>query len=134
VTPSVFWGLSVGLVIAAIDTVSIVLLSTAWASQWPITDIDTLANVVLYALIGFRVGKVTGVVRDAAEAGVMAGVLVAAIGIAATAILRPPTDTLDSTTAIVGVVAQNIAMGGVLAIVAGWLGTRATDDRPSIRR
>jgi len=134
VPPSVFWGLGVGLVIAAIDTVSLVLMSSAWASQWPIDDIDTLANVVLYSLIGFRVGKVTGVIRDAAEAGVMAGVLVAAIGIAAAAMLRPPTETLDSTMVIVGVVAQNIAMGGVLAILAGWLGTRASDDRPSLRR
>ena len=132
--PSVVWGIGVGLVIAAIDTISVVLTGTPGASQWPIADIDFMANVVLYSLIGFRVGKVTGVVRDAAEAGVIAGVLVAAVGIAVTAVLRPPAGTLDSATDIVAIVAQNIAIGGVLAILAGWLGTRSNQDRPSLGR
>jgi hypothetical protein len=134
VPPSVVWGIGVGLVIAAIDTLSVVLMGTDGASQWPVADLDFLANVMLYSLIGFRVGKLTGVVRDAAEAGVMAGVLVAAVGIAVSVIVRPSVDTIDSTMDVVGIVAQNIAIGGVLAILTGWLGTRAIDDRPSLRR
>jgi len=134
VPPSVFWGLGVGLVIAVIDTLATVLMGTAGASQWPLAELDFLANVVLYSLIGFRVGKATGVVRDAAEAGVMAGILVSAVGIAVTVILHPPAGTIDSTMDIVAVVAQNVAIGGVLAILAGWFGTRATDDRSSRRR
>jgi len=134
VPPSVVWGIGVGLVIAAIDTISVVLMSAPGASEWPIADVDFLANVVLYSLLGFRVGKATGVVRDAAEAGVMAGVIVAAIGIGVTVVLRPPTATLDSSTDIVAIVAQNIAIGGVLAILSGWLGTRANQDHSSLRR
>jgi hypothetical protein len=134
VPPSVVWGIGVGLVIAAIDTLSLVLIGTVGTSQWPIADADFVANVVLYSLIGFRVGRVTGVMRDAAEAGVMAGVLVGVIGIVVTLVLRPPTDGIGSTNDFVAVIAQNIAIGGVLAILAGWLGTRAHQDRPAPRR
>ena len=132
--PSVVWGIGVGLVIAAIDTLSLVLMSMDETSHWPIADVDFLANVMLYSLIGFRVGKVTGSVREAAEAGVIAGVLVAVIGIAVTLVLRPSTGMVDSTTTVVRIVAQNVATGGVLANLTGWLGTRAQQDRPASRR
>jgi hypothetical protein len=135
VPPSVIWGVGVGLVIAAIDTLSIVLMGMSSTAQWPISDIDFLANVMLYSLIGFRVGRVTGVVREAAEAGVIAAVLVAALGIAATFVLKPPAGTIDSANDVVGIVAQNIAIGGVLGILTGWLGSRAQQDsRPPSRR
>jgi hypothetical protein len=133
VAPSIVWGIGIGLVIAAIDTVSLVLSGSPGMTQWPIADIDFVANVVLYSLIGYRVGRATGVLRDAAEAGVMAGVLVGLIGIAATAVLRPQGQSVDSVTNIVGVMAQNVAIGGVLAILSGWLGTRSRQDRPTAR-
>ena len=132
--PSVSWGVGVGLVIAAIHTLSLVLMGMDGTSQWPIPDADFLADVVLYSLIGFRVGKVTGVVRDAAEAGVIAGVLVASVAIAATFVLRPTAGSIDSANELIGIVAQNVAIGGVLAILAGWIGTRAQPDRPASRR
>jgi hypothetical protein len=134
VSPSVVWGLGVGLVIAAIDTLSLVLIDMVGTSQWPIADIDFMANIVLYSLIGFRVGRLTGVVRDAAESGVIAGVLVGLIGIAVTLVLRPATGGIGSSTDVIGVMAQNVAIGGVLAIATGWLGTRAHQDRPAPRR
>jgi predicted anti-sigma-YlaC factor YlaD len=134
VPPSVVWGVGVGLVIAAIDTLSLVLMGMDGTSEWPIPDADFLANVILYSYIGFRVGKVTGVVREAAEAGVIAGVLVAAVAIAATYVLRPAVGGMDSTNALIGIVAQNVAIGGVLAILAGWIGARAQPDRPASRR
>jgi hypothetical protein len=134
VPPSVVWGIGVGLVIAAIDTLSLVLMSMDETSRWPIADVDFLANVMLYSLIGYRVGKITGVVREAAEAGVIAGVLVAVIAIAVTLVLRPSTGMVDSTATVVRIVAQNVAIGGVLAILTGWLGTRAQQDRPASRR
>lgn len=133
-TPSIVWGVGVGLVIAAIDTLTLVLTSTTMASQLPVADADLLANVMLYSLIGFRVGKSTGVVRDAAEAGVLAGVLVAAIAVAVTVAIRPTASTMDSTNDMVGVLAQNIAIGGLLAILSGWLGTRAHQDSTASRR
>jgi hypothetical protein len=134
VPPSVVWGVGVGLVIAAIDTLTLVLKGMNGTSGWPIDDVDFLANVMLYSLIGFRVGKVTGVVREAAEAGVIAGVLVAAIGIAVSFVIKTPEGGIISANDIVGIVAQNIAIGGVLATLTGWLGSRSQQDRPPSRR
>jgi len=134
VPPSVIWGVGVGLVIAAIDTLSLVLMGMDPTNQWPISDADYLANIVLYSLIGFRVGKITGVVREAAEAGVIAAVLVSAVAVAANYVLRPAAGEINSTNELIGIVAQNIAIGGVLAILTGWLGTRAQADRPASRR
>ena len=131
---SVAWGVGVGLVIAVIDTVAIVLMGVSGTSQGLISDVDFLANVMLYSLIGFRVGRVTGVVREAAESGVIAGVLVAAIALAVNVVLRPTVDSVDSTQQAIGIVAQNIAIGGVLAILAGWIGSRAHPERPPSRR
>lgn len=132
--PSIVWGLGVGLVIAAIDTLSLVLMGMSETSQWPINDVDFLANIALYSLIGFRVGRATGIVRDAAEAGVLAGILVAAVAIGVTFVLKPATGAIDSPTDIVGIVARNIAIGGVLAIITGWIGSRAAERRPTSRR
>lgn len=132
--PSVVWGVGVGLVIAAIDTLALVLMSANATSQWPIADADFLANVMLYSLIGFRVGRITGVVREAAEAGVIAAVLVAAIAIAASFLIRTPNGGIDSGYDVVEPLAQNIAIGGVLAILTGWLGSRSQQDRPPTRR
>lgn len=132
--PSVVWGVGVGLVIAAIDTLSLVLMGMDGPNQWPIADVNILANVMLYSLIGFRVGRATGVVRDAAESGVIAGVLVAAVAIAVTFALKPAGSSIGSINDIIGIVAQNVAIGGVLAILTGWLGSRAQVDRPTSRR
>lgn len=132
--PSVIWGLGVGLLIAAVDTLSLVLMGMSGISQWPIADIDFLANIVLYSFIGYRVGRATGVVRDAAEAGVLAGIVVAAIGIGVTYVVKPATGGIGSTNDLIAVVAQNVAIGGVLAIIAGWIGARAVQDRPPSRR
>lgn len=136
--PSVVWGIGVGLVIAAIDALTLVLLSSANATQWPVADLNLLANVALYSLIGFRVGRITGVVRDAAESGVLAGTLVALIGITLSYVLRPQLGagegSVDSSLDAIGILAQNIAIGGVLAIVTGWLGSRARTDEPPARR
>src|SRR3954465_7205556 len=73
VAPSIIWGIGVGLIIAAADAVTIFLAGTVNPPDWPIDDIDTLVNIALFSLIGFKVGRATGTVRDAAEAGVMAG-------------------------------------------------------------
>lgn len=132
--PSVAWGVGVGLIIAVIDTVAIVLMSMSGTSQGLISDVDFLANVMLYSLVGFRVGRITGVVREAAEAGVIAAVLVAAIALSINFVVRPAAGTIDSTQEAIGIVAQNIAIGGVLAILAGWIGRRAQPDRPTSRR
>ena len=132
--PSIVWGVGIGLVIATIDTVSIVLMRSAATSGWPIADIDDLANIMLYAFVGFRVGMVTGVVRDAAEAGVIAGILVGLIAIAVQFVMPLPTGGIDSPNQMIGVLALNVAMGGILSIVSGWFGTKAGRQGPAARR
>ncbi|MFN8634418.1 MAG: hypothetical protein U0893_11230 [Chloroflexota bacterium] len=134
--PSIVWGIGIGLVIAAIDTALVVGAGAVQLTDWPIADIDFLANVVLYTLIGFQVGKATGVLRDAAEGGVMAGVLVGAIAIGVTTFVRPPLDSVDptSTSSLIRVMAENIALGGVLSLLSGFLGTRSRQEGPTARR
>jgi len=125
VAPSIVWGIGVGLIIAAVDAVAIVLAGSVNVTDWPIDDIDTLVNIVLYSLIGFKVGRATGIVRDAAESGVLAGVLVGMIGIGVARIFPPPTGGMDTPTQIIAQIAWNIVFGGCLSIVAGWFGSRA---------
>jgi hypothetical protein len=128
VAPSIVWGLGVGLVIALADAVTVFLTARASTPEWPIAEIDIMVNVVLYTLIGFRVGKATGLVRDAAEGGVLAGILVSAIGVGFLLLLKPPVDGVESALDVVRLVAQNVALGGLIASVSGWLGSRAGQD------
>jgi len=133
VAPTIVWGIGLGLVIAAVDAVTIYLAGTVNPTDWPIDDIDTLVNIALYALIGFRVGKATGIVRDAAEAGVLAGVIVGLIGLGVARLFPPPTGGLDSPNEIIAQIAWNIVFGGCLAIMSGWFGSRTGQSGPSPR-
>ena len=126
--PSIAWGLGAGLVIALADAVTSFLAARGLLTEWPISEIDLIINVVLYTLIGFRVGKATGSVRDAAEGGVIAGFLVSLIGIGFLLLLKPTVDGIESPMHVVGLVAQNVALGGLIAIVSGWIGSRAGID------
>lgn len=131
--PSIVWGIGIGLIIAVADAVTIILAGSVDPTQWPIDDIDTLVNIALYSLIGFKVGRATGVVRDAAEAGVMAGVLVGLVGLVVARAFPPPTGAMDSPNQMIAQIAWNIVFGGCLAIVAGWFGSRATKGGSSAR-
>jgi hypothetical protein len=126
VAPSIIWGIGVGLIIAAVDAATIVLAGRLDPNQWPLGDIDMLVNIALYSLIGFKVGRATGMVRAAAEAGVIAGVLVGLIGLAAAQVFPPPTGDPITTNDMIQQVASNIVYGGCLAIVSGWFGSRAS--------
>lgn len=132
--PTIIWGIGVGLIIAAADAVTILLAGTVDPNQWPIDDLDMLLNIALYSLIGFRVGRATGIVRDAAEAGVLGGVVVGLIGLGVTRAFPPPGGAIDTPIQIVQLIAQNIVYGGVLAIVAGWFGSRARTGGTASRR
>jgi hypothetical protein len=134
VTPSVAWGLGLGLLIATIDTISVFLIGSMDSTNVTIAELDRIANVVLYALIGFQVGKRTGVVRDAAEGGVIAGVLVAAIGVGVSYLLPVPDGGIRTAADVVAVLAINVAIGGVLSIITGWVGARSQQDASTTRR
>jgi hypothetical protein len=49
-------------------------------------------------------------------------------------VIRTPEGGISASNDIVGIIAQNIAIGGVLAILTGWLGSRSQQDRPPTRR
>jgi len=133
VPPSIVWGIGVGLIIAAVDTAAIVLAGVVNPNDWPIEEIDNLLNIVLYSLIGLRVGRATGLVRDAAEGGVIAGVVVALIDLAVVRAFPLPTGEMDNPMQVVQHIAWNIVMGGCLAIVTGWFGSRASKRGPNAR-
>ena len=132
--PSVVWGFGVGLIIALVDAVAIFLTARSNPTEWPIGDVDMLLNVVLYALIGFRVGKATGLIRDAAEGAVLAGFVVSAIGVLFLWLLKPAVGGIETPWDVIGIVSQNIAIGGVLGTIMGWLGVRSGQDSASARR
>lgn len=131
--PSVRWGIGIGLVIALVDAVTTFLIARPSPPEWPITEINIMLNVMLYTMIGFRIGKATGLVRDAAEGCVLAGFVVSAIGIGFLLLIRPAVGGIDSMLDIVGLIAQNVALGGLIGIVSGWLGSRAGQDSASSR-
>jgi hypothetical protein len=133
VSPTLKWGLSIGILVAMVDVISIVAtrdMNPESGTAQYIGLIDQLANVVLFSMAGLRVGRETGIPRAAAEAGVLAGVIA---GIAA--IVTPlalPGAALSPTTGrdMVGTLALNVAMGGLLALFNGWLASRAGATRP----
>jgi hypothetical protein len=84
--------------------------------------VDLLVNLTLYSYCGYRVGLATGQIRAAAEAGVLAGALAGLAVIAAGAAIPPPADAPEPSP--IAQLALNVAMGGVLAIGSGFLGTR----------
>lgn len=132
-TPSIIWGIGVGLVIALADAVTIFLTARESPPALPISEIDIMINVALYTLIGFRVGKETGLVRDAAEGAVLAGFVVSVVGIGFLGLLKPAVGGIDSSMDIVAIVAQNVALGGLIGIVSGWIGSRTGQDGANSR-
>ena len=124
------WGLLSGVAIVVVDLAA-ALLSAGQpdVSQQLIAaqTVDLLANLSIYALCGFRVGNLTRVVRSAAEAGVTAGLLAGIAAIVAGQVIAPPAsaDLLPP----IGVLAENIAMGGLLAAASGFLGMRAPEPK-----
>ena len=89
--------------------------------------VDLLVNLTLYSYCGYRVGVGTRVVRAAAEAGVLAGVLVGLAAIAVSQAMPPPAATPPQSP--IATLALNVAMGGVLAIGSGFLGSRQPTPR-----
>jgi hypothetical protein len=89
---------------------------------------DLTVNVLLFAILGFRVGRWGGVVRDAAEGGVIAGVVAATIGVALSLLMHVEPESGSQVNDIVGTYALNVALGGVVALFSGWYGTIARES------
>ncbi len=131
-SPTLKWGLSIGILVALVDVISAVAtrdLSPESATAQYIGLIDQLANVVLFSMAGLRVGRETGVPRAAAEAGVLAGVIAGLVAILMPFVLPGAPSTPATGRDMVGVLALNVAMGGVLGLLNGWLASRAGATR-----
>ena len=126
--PTLRWGLGIGVLVAAIDAlslaVSVTLLGGGEAAQY-VALADQIANVMLFSLAGLRVGRQTRLARAAAEAGVLAGVIAGApANVVALAVPEGAASTLTARE-MVGTLALNVAMGGLLALLNGWIASRA---------
>jgi len=124
------WGVLSGLAIVVVDLAAALLSSGQPDTSQQLVaaqTIDLLANLSIYSFCGFRVGNLTRVVRSAAEAGVTAGILVGIAAIVAGQVIAPPVsgDLLSP----IAVLAENIAMGGLLAAASGFLGMRAPEPK-----
>jgi len=128
VPPSVVWGLTTGLFVAIVDAASIVLPGSLGINPDAAKIVDLMVSVVLFAILGFRVGRWGGVVRDAAEGGVIAGVVAATIDVAFSLLMHIDPESGSQLNEIIGIFALNIALGGVIAMFSGWYGTIARES------
>ena len=129
-SPTLSWGLGTGLCVAVVDAVTLLAsraLGPASEADFVIAWLNILANVVLFSTVGMRVGRLTGLVRSAAEAGVLAALVAATVNVGlAYALPQPgagPIGPLD----VVRTFAENVAIGGVLAWASGLYVTRGRE-------
>lgn len=124
--PTVRWGVGVGILIALVDSISLAIsrdLPGEDAAQY-VALADQVVNVLLFSLLGVRVGRQTGIPRAAAEAGVLAGAIAGVAAVLVGLLLPDPVAPIQTTREIVGILALNVAMGGILALLNGWLASR----------
>lgn len=127
-SPVLRWGVIVGSAIVLIDLATLLLQQGPLSGQADLlTYLDLFANVFLLAALGDRVAREAGSPRSAAEAGVLAGTIAGLAAVAAAAAFGVPGATEES--AIVGTLAWNVAQGGLLALLAGWLAARRPAPR-----
>ena len=131
-SPTLSWGLGAGLVIVVIDAVTLLVSPNVGDVAELVELVDLLANIAILSFLGLRVGRMTGIVRSAAEAGVIAGAVAGVVGLAILYLTRagaPP-----NSQEIVQGLALNVAMGGVIAWMNGFFGARARTAGPGPTR
>ena len=133
VGPTLRWGVGVGLLVAAFDTLAFVLsrgfTPDSDASAY-IALADQFVNVVLFSLAGLRVGRQTRVVRAAAEAGVLAGIVAGLVATGVGVFMPSAEQPMNTPQDVIATLALNVAMGGVLALLNGWIATRERRSSP----
>jgi hypothetical protein len=123
-----------GSLVALADTLTLLAtrgMSPEGETAQILAAVDQVVNVVLYSIVGIKVGRATGIVRSAAEAGVLAGALAGSVAVAALYLFPDASAGTIGPQLVVGTLALNVAMGGVLALVNGWIATR--QPRPTRR-
>jgi len=124
VSPVLRWGLLAGIVVMVVDTVSALLTQGFPAESetaQTIIMVDLAISAFMYALAGFRSGRAMAIARAGAEAGVLAGALAGVLA----GLLAYVVPSMDGGAPNpIGSVALNVALGGVLGLFNGWLGSR----------
>ncbi|HEX3246761.1 MAG TPA: hypothetical protein VHX16_15245 [Chloroflexota bacterium] len=123
-SPVMRWGLLAGIVVMVVDTISALITQGFPADSdtaQTVQMIDLGASVGMYALAGFRSGRALGIIRAGAEAGVLAGVLAGFLAAALAYVIPGPDGSAPNP---IGDLSLNIALGGVLGLFNGWLGSR----------
>ncbi len=126
-SPTLRWGLLAGSLVAIADVLTLLAvrgLPTESDTAQVLAAADQVVNVILFSLAGIRVGRATGLARSAAEAGVLAGALAGGVAVAALYLLPHPAGDPVTTQAVVSTLSLNVAMGGVLALLNGWIASR----------
>jgi hypothetical protein len=121
--------LSVGVLVVLADLLALGLSRTLAGSEEVaglLMSADQMANVALFAYLGYLTGKETGSATSSAEAGVIASVLPACAAIAVQLVLPPESVSGGASLGqlIVENVALNVAIGGVSALLFGWVASR----------
>jgi hypothetical protein len=123
------WGLLCGVAIAAVDLAT-ALYTAGRSVESPefltASTLDWLFNVLVFSYCGYRVGTLTRSVRPAAEAAVIAGALVGMVALAASQLIPLPLG--QDAPSLVGLLAQNVAIGGVLGLVNAFLAVRQSSS------
>jgi hypothetical protein len=117
-----------GLIVTAID-----LLTVSLGQGSPpdseirvlLQTIDQIFNLTIFAIVGFQTGRATGRTTAAAEAGVVASLL-PGLAAAAYSFVQPAEPGVDDplVNRVVASIALNIVLGGLAALIAGWVATR----------
>jgi hypothetical protein len=126
-------GLTTGLLIALIDAAALMAPGTLGINADVVEMVDLIGNIALYSYLGLRIGRTTGVLRDAAEAGVIAALVAASVGVGLSAIMGADPEGASLVQGAIRTYALNIALGGVLAVMNGWIGTKAHQSGPARR-
>jgi hypothetical protein len=137
-SPNWFWCVKVGALIALVDALTTLVgrgLEPSSTTLEVIDAVDQIANVLLFSYVGYRVGRETGRATAGAEAGVVASLVPACFAAIYQVIyMAAPTGAADVdlslTSRIVGAVALNIVLGGISALISGWIASRS---RASVR-
>ena len=119
------WGVACGVVIVVVDLIA-ALVSSGQSSTSPqlnvAQSVDLVVNFILYSFCGYRVGLLTREMRAAAEGGVIAGVLVGIAAIIVGQLVPPALD--GEPLSPIAAIAENVALGGVLALASGFVASR----------
>lgn len=132
-SPNWRWCLRMGLLVTAIDMLTVSLTRGSPPEnevRGVLENFDLIANLAIFAIVGYRTGRQTGRLTAAAEGGVVASLLP---GLAAAALnLVPSVEPLAQgsvASAVIGSIALNIVLAGLAALVAGWVATRQPPAR-----